>query len=304
MIECLDPDCQKTFDSEMGMKSHLGHMHDIEQLLIDDIVQFHHDIGHVPTIDEITEYGEFSRRTFIKRFGTWNRALQQAGFEENKHHNIPTDSLVDELRDLADTLGKTPTVEQMDNMGKYTAPTYQERFGSWNDAVRAAGLSTNHREDMTKDELEQAVMDLHDETGHIPTYNDMLHNGEFSPYIYEKEYGSWISALRECGFEVDDSLEPAGHKFGRNWAASRNAAVCRDNGRCRLCGRRDAEETTLDVHHIKPRVQYIDEDGLAPEANELSNLITLCKSCHSGNLESKERLWDLNPDQFVELLTG
>ena len=58
-------------------------------------------------------------------------------------------------------------------------------------------------------------------------------------------------------------------KYGRGWKRQRNLAIERDKI-CKNCGTSE----NLDVHHIIPF--KISKD------NSLSNLIVLCKSCHSS----------------------
>lgn len=66
-----------------------------------------------------------------------------------------------------------------------------------------------------------------------------------------------------------------------DWPVIRRQALQRDQNRCRYC-KKDADElmadsdTGLHVHHIRPREEFESLD----EANRLSNLITLCPSCH------------------------
>lgn len=61
-----------------------------------------------------------------------------------------------------------------------------------------------------------------------------------------------------------------------NWSRQqRDAAVERDNHRCRNCGVAEGMRgITLEVHHIVPR-----EVG---GTHELRNLITLCHQCHNA----------------------
>jgi len=67
--------------------------------------------------------------------------------------------------------------------------------------------------------------------------------------------------------------------YGPNWEEQRRSALERDGFKCVLCGKRREENgKDLDVHHIIPfrvfgRERY-------EEANDLSNLITLCMKCH------------------------
>ena len=52
--------------------------------------------------------------------------------------------LIDALDELADELGSTPTTREMDKHGKYSKKVYQNLFGSWNNALREAGLEPNY----------------------------------------------------------------------------------------------------------------------------------------------------------------
>jgi hypothetical protein len=58
---------------------------------------------------------------------------------------IPEEDLLDELRRLADG-SEPPTIGQMNADGKYSHNPYFDRWGNWNDAVRAAGLTPRERE--------------------------------------------------------------------------------------------------------------------------------------------------------------
>lgn len=62
---------------------------------------------------------------------------------------------------------------------------------------------------------------------------------------------------------------------GANWSAQRKAAYRRDGGLCQLCKHKAKR---VDVHHIQP-YRLFNGDYLT--ANALSNLITLCRGCHT-----------------------
>lgn len=71
--------------------------------------------------------------------------------------------------------------------------------------------------------------------------------------------------------------------YGPNWHAQKRAARQRD-GWCQHCGKTPTEgERALDVHHIRPfrSFGYVpEENDRYLEANNLSNLICLCVTCH------------------------
>lgn len=55
---------------------------------------------------------------------------------------IPDDDLLADLRRVADKLDKSPSKNEYNEHGEYSAQTLMGRFGSWNDAKEAVGLET------------------------------------------------------------------------------------------------------------------------------------------------------------------
>ena len=67
-------------------------------------------------------------------------------------------------------------------------------------------------------------------------------------------------------------------EYGDNWRSIRQSIVERDNHTCQRCGiSKEDLDCRLDVHHIVPFRQFTDKE----EANQSSNLIALCRSCHA-----------------------
>jgi len=81
-----------------------------------------------------------------------------------------------------------------------------------------------------------------------------------------------------------------GHEPNRGPVWLRLAASMRkrDGYRCRRCGRTQAENgASLEVDHIKPWRSFENK----AEANDPSNLASLCKTCHRHKTGSIERKW-------------
>lgn len=73
-------------------------------------------------------------------------------------------------------------------------------------------------------------------------------------------------------------------QYGANWDKQRKKALNRDNKDCVVCGAgADELGRTPDVHHIRPRREYVDEQGNLDyeAANDLENLVTLCQAHHN-----------------------
>lgn len=112
---------------------------------------------------------------------------------------IPTEDLLEELRRLADELGETPTVTQVEDQGNYSSSSYQRRFDSYKDAVQAAGLTPNRYEKVSRDELEEEMRRVADEVGHAPTKKEMNEIGRISERTYLREYDDWLTARKAAG---------------------------------------------------------------------------------------------------------
>ena len=70
-------------------------------------------------------------------------------------------------------------------------------------------------------------------------------------------------------------------EYGTNWSEQRGLAIARDEFMCQDCGisneeYRETHSISLDVHHIQPISTFEKPE----DANQLSNLITLCRVCH------------------------
>lgn len=65
--------------------------------------------------------------------------------------------------------------------------------------------------------------------------------------------------------------------YGPNWSHQARLARERDGNICQDCGLRQ-ERPRLDVHHLVPRRTFGSDHQTA---NDLANLVTLCKACHT-----------------------
>lgn len=102
------------------------------------------EVDGTPTKTEMRMHGRYSKEPYQREFGSWNGALEAAGFEPHKEHDVSDERLLDELRSLTDDIGRTPTQAEMIEEGAYYPTTYDVRFGTWNKAIEKAGLDVIH----------------------------------------------------------------------------------------------------------------------------------------------------------------
>lgn len=96
----------------------------------------------------------------------WNQALQRAGLDVYCAWDVSEEDLISELNRLADELGHVPRRDEMRDQGKWSGTIYQERFGSWNEALAAAGFEPNHRWRIPQEVLLAELREFADELGH------------------------------------------------------------------------------------------------------------------------------------------
>ncbi len=107
---------------------------------------------------------------------------------------------------------------------------------------------------------------------------------EYEPQPLETN-GYWFSLSPA----IQQQLAAAGQWFdsvndyGPNWQAQRKRVRERDGYRCKQCGRPEAAGRQHDVHHLVPFRTFGYAAGLNEhyrEANQLSNLLLVCRTCH------------------------
>jgi len=325
--------------------------------LIEKLQDLHHRLGTVPTQADLADDDETpSLSPYQNIFGSWNDALRAAGLEPTQQHRISDDELIDELTTLAAELGRPPRYQEIsDRDDTFSTTAYERAFGSFTDALRAAGLPVNFRARVDRDYLIDQLRELADELGRTPQYDDLEEYPTYpSTWPYLCEFDSWNEALREAGFEINlrssvsaeeiiaelqaaadelgqtpsvtewremdaklgvttiarqfgswiaaiDAAElerrdwsgenhpryKHGEKlyYGPNWTEQREVAVQADGEQCRRCGMSRDEhvvlfEQDLHVHHIRPLSDCLDAGLPYEEANDRSNLMALCAECH------------------------
>lgn len=191
------------------------------------------------------------RDTVIRRFGSWNTALEKAGLSIPERENgskppqggkppqrgrtekISTEELLTEILRVTEELGKVPEFREMDEHSDYSISTYRRRFDTWNNAVKRA-------------DLEPA--------------NPPKVSGESHPMWKENTAKDY---------------------YGKLWSEMRSKRLERDNHKCLICGISQDKHIEkvgkdLHIHHIKPVCSFENVE----DAHKISNLRTVCASCH------------------------
>lgn len=100
------------------------------------------------TRDEQDEKGKFHSATFVRRFGGWFNTLEKAGLEKTRTPiNLPEEDLFQNLEEIWTRLGRQPRYTEIQKpLSKYSAGTYENRFGTWRKALERFVAYVNNEE--------------------------------------------------------------------------------------------------------------------------------------------------------------
>jgi len=101
------------------------------------------DLGSVPSSRDWMDLDDVpSVSTYMRRFDSWNAALQAAGFEpiqeRDTQDQYSDEDLLKHIRKLSDQLGTRPSQTDLAEADGPSRWAYMDRFGSWSRAKQLA----------------------------------------------------------------------------------------------------------------------------------------------------------------------
>lgn len=187
--------------------------------LIEELHRLRGALGHIPTISEMNEEGEYWGSTYKNHFGSWLASLKEA-FDDientdeflarrmadhapGRPQQHTEDALLEELHRLATEHRDPPRMRDVREHSDRGGKTYIRRFGSWKAALEAAGFEPGHSNHISTDDLLSDLHRLRDELGERPTATDVVEDGQHGIATYQRRFGSWSAALEVAFGEAD-----------------------------------------------------------------------------------------------------
>jgi len=254
-----------------------------ESEMIESIKQTKEKLGRVPKFSDMLEHTNKTQNDFEDVFGGWSFALEEAGLSTHRRVQYDKQDVVDDLKRVAEELGRTPSQNEMDEFGKFGKSTYCRVFGAWNEIIREAGLELNQRRGIKREELLNEIEETHKELGRVPKQSDLKSNsGKFSVNVYRRVFGSWNNALREARLDVNaeydldnEKLLDEIHRLADELGETPRYDDMSSRGRysSTLYERRFGSwNNALREAELEPRKVFkIDEDKLLPEIKRLKD---------------------------------
>ena len=169
------------------------------------------------TMAEYEEVGKTHPSTIQRRFGSWPKALKLAGLQPSRSKiGISSDELFENIKSLWINLGRQPRYTEVKApSSRFSAGTYDNRFGSWSKALGrfVEWVNSDVPDQLQKNVEEQCAADS---TAQIP------------------------SAKRRTHREISDR--------------QRFRILVRDGFRCKACGASPLIQPGVELHvdHILP----------------------------------------------------
>jgi len=175
--------------------------------LIDLLRKRYRKTGKSPICNELCTLKDIPYHgIFVSSFGSWNNALTEAGLPINRKNKYSKKELIEFLQRLYRKTKKSPSskiLKAVKNSPNFLV--FRKYFGSWNNALKAAGIPLNQRR-YTKEELIGFFQRYYHDTKKIPdckTINALKDYPTSSTFV--NRFGGWHNALIAAGLKFDKS---------------------------------------------------------------------------------------------------
>jgi hypothetical protein len=126
-------------DASREFKLRLNARHFSDDELLDDLRRVAAALDpRTVTQRSYLKVGMFSCKPYINRFGSWNRAIENAGLPKSRQTEVSDAMLFDNLETMWRSLGRQPFYSEIERpLSRYSVKLYLNRFGGWTKACQA-----------------------------------------------------------------------------------------------------------------------------------------------------------------------
>jgi hypothetical protein len=210
-------------------------------------------------------------------------------FELSKAKNSPVsdEEMLSDLRKVATAIGVVKITQKLyREHGKFDETNVGRRFGTWNKALEAAGLSISNQQ-YFDEQLFENILALWQHHGRQPRRTELAESpSTISQSPYNRRFGSWNAALEQfveyanssdLSAPLTNGSNVSQRKTGRDPSLRlRFKVLLRDNFACKQCGASPAKRPEIELH-----VDHIFPWSKGGETT-IDNLQTLCSNCNLG----------------------
>lgn len=136
-------------------------------------------------------------------------SLPKESYKRNKKWNSYTEGeLLYHLRQFFEENDRSPKIDDFVNSSEHPGfSTYIKCFGSWNNAIKMAGLCANNRTRLTNEDLLNYIIQFHKENDRPPAIRDFDGNSKYpDSSIYWTRFGGFEKAKKIVGLDTDTMI--------------------------------------------------------------------------------------------------
>ena len=151
----------------------------------------------VPTLYDVVEHQQIPVQEFLNLWDTWGEVLDASlSRNDRKPDNIPKEELILELRRVDTLVEGAVTQENIETHSVYSLSPFNGKWDSISEATKEAGIQTEARSKITKEELLTEVQQRYEELGRPVKTTDVE---RYSHSKYYDHWESWDQVLEAAG---------------------------------------------------------------------------------------------------------
>lgn len=216
--------------------------------------------------------------------------MEELKFKLERAKNTPVsdEEILSDLRRGSGILNSSKITQKLyGEHGQYDWSNVGRRFGTWNKALEAAGLSLSNRCNISDEALLENILLLWQHYGRQPRRAELAQPpSTISQSVYNRRFKSWVAALEhfvdfanlaDVSAPARAEEETGSRTTGRDPSLRlRFKVLSRDRFTCQHCGASPAKMLGVELH-----VGHIRAWSKGGEAI-FHNLQTLCSKCNLG----------------------
>ena len=176
------------------------------KFLINSLKELSLKLGRNPTSYDLGKKNNMpDRSVFESKFGSWNKALTEAGLKINCYYRKwHKEEVINWLQYKFKELGKTPGIRDFDADFRTPAKnTIIKFFGSWTNALREAKIPVKRFR--SEKELINILQKLYLKLNRTPTREELNGRNDCPSYVpFVKKFGSYTAACLRAGLVPND----------------------------------------------------------------------------------------------------
>lgn len=160
--------------------------------LITDYKRLADQLGEAPTKAEYNDMGDYSETVIYNYYDSMRGLKEDVGLE-HATNALSDETLLADLRRVAELVGRSPPVEVYMEHGNHSQNTFKSHFGNWNEVLQVAGLEpTDHSEhwrDNTPEQAGKSYQTVEVECSHCgdTTHTDPYEDREYEKFFCDRE---------------------------------------------------------------------------------------------------------------------